>query len=49
MIRKLRSGQCRIYSREVDPETHKRKNLDAFDSMDAAKKHEKDIRYFKHH
>jgi len=49
MIRKLRSGQYRIYSREVDPETNKRKNLDAFDSMVATKKYEKDIRYFKHH
>jgi hypothetical protein len=49
MIRKLKSGQYRIYSRKVDPETNKRKNLGTFDSMDAAKKHEKEIQYFKHH
>ena len=49
MIRKLKSGQYRIYSRKVDPETYKRKNLGTFDSMDAAKKHEKEIQYFKHH
>ncbi len=49
MIRKLKSGEYRIYSRKVDPETKKRKNLGTFDSMEAAKKHEKDIQYFKHH
>jgi len=49
MIRKLKSGQYRIYSRKVDPETNKRKNLGTFDSMEAAKKHEKEIQYFKHH
>lgn len=49
MIRKLKSGQYRIYSRKVDPETKKRKNLGTFDSLEAAKKHEKDIQYFKHH
>lgn len=49
MIRKLKSGQYRIYSRKVDPETRKRKNLGTFDSLDAAKKHEKEIQYFKHH
>ncbi|WP_186292688.1 hypothetical protein [Mucilaginibacter corticis] len=49
MIRKLKSGQYRIYSRKVDPETKKRKNLGTFDSIEAAKKHEKEIQYFKHH
>ncbi|MDB5135620.1 MAG: hypothetical protein JWP37_2223 [Mucilaginibacter sp.] len=49
MIRKLKSGEFRIYSRKVDPETKKRKNLGTFDSMEAAKKHEKEIQYFKHH
>ncbi|HEY4325844.1 MAG TPA: hypothetical protein VGN20_17765 [Mucilaginibacter sp.] len=49
MIRKLKSGQYRIYSRKVDPETNKRKNLGTFDSMEAAKKHEREIQYFKHH
>ena len=49
MIRKLKSGEYRIYSRKVDPETKKRKNLGTFDSMEAAKKHEKEIQYFKHH
>ncbi|QTE35968.1 hypothetical protein J3L18_22910 [Mucilaginibacter gossypii] len=49
MIRKLKSGQYRIYSKKVDPKTHKRKNLGTFDSKEAAMKHEKEIQYFKHH
>jgi len=49
MIRKLKSGHYRIYSRKVDPETRKRKNLGTFESKEAAKKHEKEIQYFKHH
>ena len=49
MIRKLKSGEYRIYSRKVDPETKKRKNLGTFGSKEAAQKHEKEIQYFKHH
>ncbi|MDB5284813.1 MAG: hypothetical protein JWO06_3888 [Bacteroidota bacterium] len=49
MIRKLKSGQYRIYSRKVNSKTGKRRNLGTFDSIDAAKKHEREIQYFKHH
>lgn len=49
MVRKLKSGKYRIYSRKVDPKTHKRKNLGTFDSLDAAKHHEQEIEYFKKH
>ena len=49
MIRKLKSGQYRLYSRKVDPKTNKRKNLGTFDSLEAAKKHEHEIQYFKRH
>jgi hypothetical protein len=49
MIRKLKSGQYRLYSRKINPKTGKRKNLGTFDSLDAAKKHEKEVQYFKHH
>ena len=49
MIRKLKSGQYRIYSRKVDPKTKKRRNLGTFQSMEAAKKHEREIQYFKRH
>jgi len=49
MIRKLKSGQYRIYSRKIDPGTKRRRNLGTFDNLEAAKKHEKAIQYFKHH
>jgi len=49
MIRKLASGEYRIYSRKKDPKTNRRKNLGTFKSLDAAKKHEREIQYFKHH
>jgi hypothetical protein len=49
MIRKLKSGEYRIYSRKKNPKTNKRRNLGTFKSLEAAKKHEKAIQYFKHH
>jgi len=49
MIRKLKSGKYRIYSRKKDEETNKRRNLGTFDTLEAAKKHEREIQYFKHH
>jgi hypothetical protein len=49
MIRKLKSGEYRLYSRKTDPKTKKRRNLGTFKSMDAAKKHEQEIQYFKKH
>ena len=49
MIRKLKSGKYRIYSRKKDSRTNKRKNLGTLNSLEAAKKHEKEIQYFKHH
>ena len=49
MIRKLKSGEFRIYSRKIDPKTRKRRNLGTFPSLAAAKKHEREIQYFKHH
>ncbi len=49
MIRKLQSGEYRLYSRKKDAKTNKRKNPGTFDSLEAAKKHEKDIQYFKRH
>jgi len=48
MIRKLKSGKYRIYSRKTDPKTNKRRNLGTFDTIDAAKQHEREIQYFKH-
>jgi hypothetical protein len=49
MIRKLKSGEYRLYSRKADPKTGKRKNLGTFSSRAAAEKHERDVQYFKHH
>jgi hypothetical protein len=47
MIRKLKSGEYRIHSRKVDPKTGKRRNLGTFPTLEAAKKHERAIQYFK--
>ena len=47
MIRKLASGEYRIYSRSKDPKTHKRKNLGTFRTREAAKRHEREIQFFK--
>jgi hypothetical protein len=49
MIRKLKSGQYRLYSRKLNPATGKRRNLGTFDSLAAAKKHERAVQYFKRH
>ena len=47
MIRKLKSGEYRLYSRKKDPRTGKRKNLGTFNSLAAAKKHERAVQFFK--
>lgn len=47
MIRKLKSGEYRIYSRKADPKTGKRRNLGTFPTRAAAEKHEREIQYFK--
>jgi hypothetical protein len=49
MIRKLASGQYRLYSRKTDPKTGKRRNLGTFASRDAAEKHEREVQFFKRH
>jgi hypothetical protein len=47
LIRKLTSGQYRLYSRKVDPRTGKRRNLGTFDTREAAEKHEREVQFFK--
>jgi hypothetical protein len=47
MIRKLTSGKYRLYSRKTDPKTGKRRNLGTFNSLAAAKKHERAVQFFK--
>ncbi len=49
MIRKLKSGGYRLYSRKKDPRTGKRKNLGTFKSRAAAQRHERAVQYFKRH
>jgi hypothetical protein len=49
MIRKLASGEYRLYSKKKDPKTGKRRNLGTFGSKEAAKEHEKDVQFFKRH
>jgi len=47
MIRKLNTGQYRLYSRKVDPKTGRRRNLGTFGSRQAAERHERAVQYFK--
>lgn len=47
MIRKLKSGEYRLYSRKVNPRTGRRRNLGTFGSRAAAEKHEKAVQFFK--
>ncbi len=47
MIRKLKSGKYRLYSRSKNPKTGKRRNLGTFKTKTAALKHENQIQFFK--
>ena len=49
MIRKLKSGKYRLYSRKIDPKTGRRRNLGTFASLATARKHERAVQYFKRH
>jgi hypothetical protein len=49
MIRKLKSGQYRLYSMKKNPKTGRRRNLGTFSSRQAAEKHERAVQYFKRH
>jgi hypothetical protein len=49
MIRKLKSGEYRLYSRKKSTKTGKRRNLGTFKSRAAAEKHEREVQYFKKH
>ena len=49
MIRKLASGEYRLYSRKTNPRTGKRRNLGTFASRAAAEQHEREVQFFKRH
>ena len=47
MIRKLASGQYRLYSRKKDSRTGRRRNLGTFRTRAAAERHERAVQFFK--
>jgi hypothetical protein len=49
MIRKLKSGEYRLYSRKKNPKNGKHRNLGTFRTRKAAESHERAVQYFKHH
>jgi hypothetical protein len=49
MIRKLQSGEFRLYSRKKNPKTGRRRNLGTFKTREAAERHERAIQFFKRH
>ena len=49
MIRRMSSGGFRLYSRKKNPRTGRRRNLGTFKTLAAARKHEREIQYFKRH
>ena len=48
MIRRLKSGEYRLYSRKKDARTGKRRNLGTFKTRAGAEKHEREVQAFKH-
>jgi hypothetical protein len=49
MIRKLKSGEYRLYSRKKNPKTGKRRNLGTFSTREKALAHERAVQFFKRH
>jgi len=47
MIRKLKSGAYRLYSRKIDPRTGRRRNLGTFKTRAEAERHERAVQFFK--
>jgi hypothetical protein len=47
MIRKLKSGEYRLYSIKKNPKTGRRRNLGTFGTLEAARRHERAVQYFK--
>ena len=49
MIRKLASGEYRLYSRKKNPRTGRRRNLGTFPTRAAAERPERAVQFFKRH
>ena len=47
VIRKLKAGAYRLYSRKINPKTGRRRNLGTFNTLEEAKKHERAVQFFK--
>ena len=47
MIRRLKSGEYRLYSRKKDPRTGRRRNLGTFSTKAKALAHERAVQFFK--
>jgi hypothetical protein len=47
MIRKIASGEYRLYSKKKNPKTRRRRNLGTFKTRAAAEKHERAVQFFK--
>ena len=47
MIRKMKSGEYRLYSRKINPRTGHRRNLGTFSTKEAAEQHEREVQLFK--
>jgi len=47
MIRRLKSGKYRLYSRKKNPRTGRRRNLGTFPTLAAARQHEREVQFFK--
>jgi hypothetical protein len=47
MIRKLQTGEYRLYSRKRNPKTGKRRNLGTFKTRTAAERRERAVQFFK--
>lgn len=48
MIRKMKTGRYRLYSRKKDPKTGHRRNLGTFGSRQSAEAHERAVQFYKH-
>jgi hypothetical protein len=49
MIRKLKSGEYRLYTRKKSESTGKRRNLGTFTTLQKARQHEREVQFFKKH
>jgi hypothetical protein len=46
MIRKLQSGEYRLYTPKKNPRTGKPRNLGTFKTREEAEQHERDVQFF---